>query len=393
MLAKRTLLEGGPSTNRLDFYFLAEGYPIEDDYQAAFLVSANAAMQLLLKDEPYKEYQSYLNFYAVQLGSKERGVDRYPGDVDRDTALGGRIEWDRFTVDNQKVMEVLRELGEGGNDGQALVIGNDYAGVATGGGGVSSLSKVSLDAIGHEIGHSLTGLYDEYEYEPGTDPQRPVDRQRPENVPTRQLPPNLMRGSNRDEVLSQVLWQHWIDAGEEAWWNGQGVSVFEGGNRTRFNHWRPQATCKMRTSASRFCVVCMEAMVKRFYEFVRPIDRTEPEGSEIALDKAESADVRVWVMKPETHFLEATWKLERLPSEPSGPTAVVTPAQEVSLKSVYRRFDAAGRVVETAVIRGRELEAGRYQLKLTVRDPTPWVLRDEDGLLSETHSWTIVVKP
>jgi hypothetical protein len=390
VLAVKTLIESGPAENRIGIYFLGDGYPARDDYQAAFLVSAQRALAILLKQEPYREYVSYFNASAVQLASKDAGLDREPGGVERRTALDGKVEWDRFTVNASRLREVLRSLGSTRPGQQAVVIGNDYAGVATGGGGISCVAKTMLDALGHEIGHALAGLRDEYDFEAGNDPKRRIEKKREPNVPVSELPPNLMAGSNRDEVLAKALWRYWIEAGEERWWNGSKVELFQGGNYTPFNVWRPQAACKMRSSWSNFCVVCMEQMVKSIYKHVRPIDRAEPGEREIQLSGLRELEVKVWPMKPATHLLEATWELIRLPDgEPSGPTIVVQQPKPEVFRTFYRRFEPDGRVVEVALLRPRDLQGRRYLLRVNVRDPTPWVLKDDEGLLRQSREWVI----
>ena len=167
-------------------------------------------------------------------------------------------------------MAVIKRIAKGHSDGLAIVIGNDTAGVSTGGGGVACACKASLDSLPHELGHALGGLRDEYDFEPGTDPNRHIAKGREANVPVKELRPNLMAGSSKDEVLERAYWKYWMDAGPTAWWNGSKVSAFEGANETPFNVWRPQASCKMRSVGTNFCVVCMEVMVKKIYRFVRP---------------------------------------------------------------------------------------------------------------------------
>ncbi|MFQ5655856.1 MAG: M64 family metallopeptidase, partial [Planctomycetota bacterium] len=397
LLAVTTLADSGPSSNRVDFFFLGEGYQVKDDQQEAFLNSARACMKLFLNSEPYKEYQSYLSFHAAQLGSRDMGVDLYERGVERDTALDGRVEWQAFTVNNGKVMEILDRHGEAGADHLAIVIGNDYADVATGGGGVSCLSKAALSAVSHEVGHSLGGLRDEYDNPAGTNPNRKIVKKRRKDVPTKPRPPNLMEGSDRDDVLAHVIWRNWIDAGTEKWWNGSKVSIFEGGGYSPFNVWRPQASCMMRTSGSRFCVVCMEVMVTRIYRRVRPIDRVEPDEERLSLEEGGQLLIKVWPMKPETHYLDATWTLldlgSQLPKEPTGRTAVAKKKQEGSLyKRVFRTMDAEGRVLECAQLRAKDLHLGFYRLRLRLHDPTPWVLRDDGGLLTQTRDWMIEIR-
>lgn len=397
-LAIDNLRMTGPSPDRIDFVVMGEGYPIEDDYQAAFLIQANSLVNLLTKEEPYREYESYLNFWACQLGSKDKGCDRIPGDVQKDTALGGKVEWDRFTVDNGIVMRLLGKLGEAGADQQAIVIGLDTAGVATGGGGVACMTVGNYTVAGHEVGHSFAGLHDEYDFEPGTDPNRNPPERR-DNMRTQLMPPNLMAGSRRDDVFEKAYWKYWIDAGETSWWNGARVDVFEGGNRQPFNYWRPQQNCKMRNAGARMCVVCMEHMVKSIYRVVRPIDRVAPEEERTEISANGKKVFRLWPMMPATHELEVTWYLKDLgpnpPTEP-GESEGLTSVKDEDPGEIYRRairyVEPTGRIVQAAEIVTSKLRPGWYRLRAVVKDPTEWVIHDPENLLTETRDWLIEVK-
>lgn len=410
VLARHELEIQGPGDNRLDFVFMGDGYPVENDYQEAFLHRVTTCKHLFLNEEPYREYRSYLNFYALQLGSRDTGLTRLPDGDPKDTALGGQVEWDIITMNNGKVQQILRqEFGEF-NDGMAICIGNDTAGVATGGGGVVSLAKGTLIPVGHEVGHALGALLDEYDFSPGTDPDRPLPKGRGPFVPTAPLPPNVMAGSDRDDVLRKVIWDYWIEAGEEAWWNRSQVSIFEGANRTPFNAWRPQMDCKMRNASSRFCVVCMEHMVLSIYRYVRPIDGVSHEEKELTMPPNGELVLKVYPMKPATHYLEATWFLEDLgfagggeSAEDDDPTSGRTgvspdarkPKEEDKgriYRRVYRSMEPEGRIAECAEIRTKDLQRGRYRLTVEIKDPTEWVIRDEDGLLKQTREWILIVE-
>jgi hypothetical protein len=146
----------------------------------------------------------------------------------------------------------------------------------------------------------------------------------------------------------------------------------------------------MRVPGAYFCVVCMEAMLRQLYRTVRPIDAVEPDTHEIVLGKDGTSLVKAYPMKPRDHFLEATWTLERLPDpEQRGPTAVTEEPKPMRLPAHGRHVEPDGRVVEMIRLTGAELDTGVYRLRVTVRDPTPWVLRDEEGLLSQTRDWTL----
>jgi len=48
-------------------------------------------------------------------------------------------------------------------------------------------------------------------------------------------------------------------------------------------------------------------------------------------------------------------------------------------------------VLEALRLNAADLEPGLYRLAVTVRDSTPWVLADEENLLSQTRDWTITI--
>jgi len=128
---------------------------------------------------------------------------------------------------------------------------------------------------------------------------------------------------------------------------------------------------------------------------VRPIDRADPEGGEVLLKNGEEKEVRIWPMRPETHLLDVKWYLEPLASEEAprkGPTVVVEKHDEERHKSYGRRIDSDGRVVDSALLRAKDLtRSKRFRLRVEVHDPTKWVLRDDEGLLTEKREWIVKV--
>ena len=405
LLAFRRLEENGRPSNRVDFFILGEGYPVDDEYQEAFLNSANTCKKLLFSVDPYREYESYFNVTALQLGSPDSGIDRIPGDVEKDTPLDAGVRWQILTCNSSKVFSFTRRFPEAGKDRQAIVICNDYADVATGGGGVSTLSKAGLSVVNHEVGHSLAGLRDEYDYVQGTDPERELVKKREMNVPTSEARPNLMRGSDREDVLSKTFWDYWIDAGEEKWWNHSKVSIFEGGDHTPFNVWRPQMGCMMR-DGSGFCVVCMEKMIWTIYRYVSPIDRVEPEPGDIEIKAGEEVVLKVWPMQPRTHDLEVAWTILSFGAQKPvgaggdggesasgrGRTRVIDGREAEAAKRVASGQDPSGRTLHAAQFRGKDLDPGWHRVVVEVKDPTIWVIRDEKGLLRDSREWWIHVE-
>lgn len=399
-LAVVPLRDNGVPSNRIDFFILGDGYQVDDQQQEMFLNHARTCEKLLLSVDPYREYEQYFNVSAVHLQSKDMGVTREPGEIIKDTALGCTVRYDVLTSNGGKVFGVLAGFGEAGKDRQTVVIANDAAGVATGGGGVASLPKGALGLVNHEVGHSLGGLHDEYDYEPGQNPDKAPPPARDAIVATRAAPPNLMHGSDRDDVDSQVIWREWIEA-EDRWWNGSKVGLFEGGDRKPFHVWRPQVSCMMRDNSG-FCVVCMEHMVKEIYRRVRPVDRVDPEPGDLQLSKAAAEEVilKVWTLQPRTHDLEVTWRVLSFglqkPGEATGAggrTVVKDQRPGERWRRAQSGVDPTGKTVQAAQLRAKDLEPGWHRVRCSVKDPTRWVLRDDGGLLSQELEWWVEVRP
>jgi hypothetical protein len=382
-LRRRALAPTGPSANRLDLYILGEGFLLDDDKQRAFDRLADGTKRLLERNDFYQEYASYLNYFAVNVASKEEGVAI--GNGFKDTALGGRIADGELTLDNSRVLSLLAIGFPNENDQVAFGIANADAQIATGGGGVASLPRNFLQSAPHEFGHAFGKLGDEYELNPHAgakgEGERPAGHVAPEVAA-----PNLVRGSDEAEVRGVVPWLHWFKLGDQNW-TGRPIDVLEGGGTHRFNHWRAQRACVMRDVGSPYCAVCMEAMVKELYRRVRPIDQTWPGERGISHSVRTALTLRVALLAPRSHPIDTTWWIESK-GDASGGTVAKGPKKRLKVTSRTRDGD---RDVETVKIDGKEL-AGPVVVTVEAHDPTPWVQKDDEGLLRQTFQWTVEVE-
>lgn len=81
-----TIVDHGPSSNRLDIVFVGDGY-LESELDL-YAVHVTAGLDNLFSQEPFRSYSTYFNVHRVDVISNESGVDNdpVPGIV-RDTAL------------------------------------------------------------------------------------------------------------------------------------------------------------------------------------------------------------------------------------------------------------------------------------------------------------------
>lgn len=398
----------GPSANRLDIDLVGDGFVLDDQKQVQFDRYADSAVKFCQLQDFFKEYDAYINYWACNAVSKDEGLTK--GTEAKDTALRGRIEEGTYTIpDRGNAFSLLERIAPGQHDRLVVGIGNDFANVATGGGGVVACAKTMLSAVPHELGHAFGGLGDEYDFSPTGGPAPPAAAG---HVPARPIGINLMEGNRRDELLKAAPWLAWLDPTGEKNWTGKPIDLFEGGDRRPKDVWRPQRACVMRDVGSPFCAVCMEQMVLRLHDRVRPIDRTWPEQTELTMDEA--VTFRVLVMKPRTHDLFVHWRRKRLGPAPAAepPPGASTEDEDPDATKVRPggatggkekeepAKDISGKLTTDGVsfihyitLRPKELGPGRHEVSAEVWDPTPWVLEANREKLRQTHRWVVTVPP
>jgi tetratricopeptide (TPR) repeat protein len=352
-LVMEPIVENGPPEKRACFYVLGDGYQCVDRRQLTFDRAADQLVKYFRQREVFAEYGSYANFYRVNCSSKDSGVDTPTNRAS--TALGGK--WSggsqgQVTVDHALVSRVLSKVTN--RWATALVMVKE-GGLGTGGGGVAAFAHAGTGVAYHEFGHAFGGLMDEYSTQVSATP------------PVGPAP----RGINlaNSEKLDECPWKPWIEA------KTPGVGLFRGGAGRSDGVWHPTTGCVMGAGGSpEFCCVCREAVVKRLYQFVRPVQNVVPPPGDLKFGVDATKTFRIAVMKPETHFLKVRWSYNG--------KALEGGAREIE----------DGRVVETLTLDLSKLSVTpgyANVLEAVVHDDTPWVLTDPEGLLTDKLSWKL----
>ena len=349
-----TILDNGPSSNRLDIVFVGDGYlESELGLYAGHVING---LDNLLTQEPFLSYSTYFNVHRVDVISNESGVDNDPvPGILRDTALdmgfwcnnierllcvnvSAAYQYANNAPDVEAVLAVANSTKYGG-------AGYSSSDLVTYSGGNSAAPEVAI----HEMGHSLGNLADEYDYGDGVVYMGP---ERPE--------PNVSILTDPERAAAGTKWANWL--GDPGIGFGGLVSTYEGAYYSEFGIYRPTVNSKMRSLNQPFNLPSIESLIIQIYVIVDPIDDATPSGT---LSGTET--VFVDPIDPANHVLEVQWSLD------GDPIAGAT-GTDLDLEPLG-------------------LGIGAYELAVTVTDPTQFV-RDEAArafFLSETRLWNVVV--
>src|SRR5262245_49650612 len=94
-----TFLDNGPSTNRVDAFFLGDGYTAADISAGTYQTHINSMMAHLFNqgEDPFPRYRSYFNAHRIDVISNQSGADFGSAGGLRDTALDASYFFDGFT--------------------------------------------------------------------------------------------------------------------------------------------------------------------------------------------------------------------------------------------------------------------------------------------------------
>jgi hypothetical protein len=166
-----TLMENGPTAEKVDILILGDGYAKVDMDQ--FRRDANHFTDVMFSTEPFKERKKDFNVRAMEVESKETGIDVPDRNVWKANALGCRYNTfgsARYVLTTEN--RTLRDIAGAAPYDFLCIIVND---TRYGGGGIFNLyaTTYARDTVKvqawqmdyvyvHEFGHSFAGLGDEY---------------------------------------------------------------------------------------------------------------------------------------------------------------------------------------------------------------------------------------
>jgi hypothetical protein len=292
-----TILNNGPSSNRVDIVFLGDGYTqanldagIYDRHIQGYLDHMFSSPTDW--DDPFPRYQKFFNAHKIDLVSNESGADIPSQHIRVDTALDATYESsgiDRLLTVSRPQADSIRDSHLAGTDITAdmqLVTVNHTQFGGSGGswavyaGGSSNAREIAL----HELGHSFSTLADEYVNLSG-------DYLGPE--------PNER---NVTKNPTGAKWSHWIGF-DDPRGSSLDIGVFPGAAFYPTGIYRPSSDSKMRSLDRPFDAVSREALIHDIYGLVDPLDDWLDNSSPVA-------DVDLWVDVIDPDVIKVKWYVD-----------------------------------------------------------------------------------
>ncbi|GLZ76521.1 hypothetical protein Afil01_13280 [Actinorhabdospora filicis] len=246
------IINNGDPATHLDLVFVGDGYT--SGQLGTYDTHVRSKVAELFAVEPFKSYQSLFNVWKVDVVSSQSGVDNDPYGTYRTTALdmyfycGGTARL--LCVNETKAKQYAAQAPD---VDQVVALANTTTyggaggGVATAAGGNASAGQIVV----HELGHSIGGLADEYDYGGGTVYTGAEPREA-----------NASKLTRTQMVSQQRKWYRWMG---QATPDGGVIDTFVGCRYYTSGIYRPSDNSIMRTLGRQFNLPGREAMIAAFY--------------------------------------------------------------------------------------------------------------------------------
>lgn len=230
------LINNGPAEKRLDIVIMGDGYTSNE--MPKWRSDAQKVVTGLMADPLFAANTKALNVRRVDVISAQSGIDDPPYGISRNTALNATMACagiDRLVcADNNLAYNAAAQVTSADGRDVILVVGNTtrYGG---GGGYIATMTmhSAATELALHELGHTLFGLADEYDYGScyGGEPSAP----------------NVTRQTQRPYIKwgSQISGSTPLPTPTNRYTLGT-VGLFQGGNYCTAGVYRPTENSKMR---------------------------------------------------------------------------------------------------------------------------------------------------
>ena len=293
-----TLQYHGDITKYINIVILGDGYT--SSQQSSFITDAKTLSAYVLQQNPWVNYTTYINVFAIWVISVQSGATHPNTASDCNTAsplvpvssentyLG--CSFDTYGIHRliapQNTANVVNVLATNfpKYDQVYIISNNPYYGGSGGTYATTTIDASSNEIIAHEVGHSFAYLADEYY----AGDMYAIEK------------PNMTQQTS----TTLVKWKNWLGY--------NGTSIYQhccGGNSALW--YKPQNNaCKMQTLGLPYCCVCAQAIIETIHSLVNPIVSYTPTTLTITPSTQFVNFKLTEVMKPVPNTLHINWQLD-----------------------------------------------------------------------------------
>jgi hypothetical protein len=289
-----TILYNGSSAKQINLVILSDGYT--NNELSKFVTDATNFTNVFFTEMPFANYKKYFNVIIVKVPSNQSGAS-HPGTANDgpeppghpiivvDNYFGSTFDYGgihRLLVAT-KYTAIFNVLASNFPDyDQVLILVNSpYYGGSGGNYPVASTNALSAQIAAHELGHSFSGLKDEY---------WAGDNYAAEGINmTKQTDPLLVR------------WKNWIGT--------NGIGIYQHSGSGIAPQWyRPHQNCMMRYIGVPFCSVCIQGGVEKIHSLIKPLESYIPMESNVT-GTLYPIKFKVNLIVPTPNTLKRNWTL------------------------------------------------------------------------------------
>jgi hypothetical protein len=293
---KDTILYNGNSDNHINLIILSDGYTITE--LSKFVTDATNFTTSFFNEIPYSNYKKYFNVFIIKVPSNQSGASHPGTATDEIEPAHPVISVDNYfgsTFDSYSIHRLLVASNTTAitnvlasnfpNFDHALILVNSpYYGGSGGYYPVASTHSSSTQIALHELGHSFSGLNDEYW--------------------AGELYASEGINMTIEAFPSLVRWKNWIGTNM--------IGIYQhccGGTSYLWN--KPHQNCKMQFLGSAFCSVCVQATIEKIHSLVTPVESYYPQNNNIT-PGTYPVGFKLSLITPVPNTLKRNWILNGL---------------------------------------------------------------------------------
>ncbi|HET8900007.1 MAG TPA: M64 family metallopeptidase [Rhodanobacteraceae bacterium] len=238
VLGSALLLDSGPASARLDILLLGDGYTANE--MADWRKDAQQVANGLMNDPLFADQAGAINIRRVDVVSAQSGVTDNTLGIQRNTALhtvAGCSGIDRLVCADSGLAYAAAEQVTASDGRDVILVVANTTRYGGGGGYIATMTmhSAATELALHELGHTLFGLADEYDYGSCYNNGEPAAA-------------DVTRQTRR----SAIKWASFIDNATPTptptgTYAMATVGLFEGGNYCAYGVYRPTENSRMRT--------------------------------------------------------------------------------------------------------------------------------------------------